>query len=346
MRVGLLGAGRIGVMHAENIATLPDVSELVIADVDEARAREVAAKIGAASSTAVVTASSPAVVSATIDAVLAPSRVDAVVIAAATTAHTELVHRAADAGLPIFCEKPLAPDVAGTLAVLQHVAAAGVSLQMGFMRRFDAGYRAARTAAQSGELGVVHCLQATTFDLAPPHAAYFPSSGGIFRDCLIHDFDIIRFVTGREIVSVYATGGNKGASFIADAGDVDTAVAALVLDDGTVASALGGRYNGGGYDVRLEVHGSAGTIAVGIDDRSPIRSAEPGVSWPPDPPYDAFAARFAGAYRQELTDFLAHVRGEIPNPCPAADALEALYVAEAAQLSRDGGRVVLVREVR
>ena len=338
MRVGLLGAGRIGVMHAENIATLPDVSELVIADVEESRAREVAAEVGASVSTAVTAAG--------IDAVLTPGRVDAVVIAAATTAHTELVHRAADAGLPIFCEKPLAPDVAGTEAVLKHVAAAGVSLQMGFVRRFDAGYRAARTAAQSGELGVVHCLQATTFDLAPPHAAYFPTSGGIFRDCLIHDFDIIRFVTGREIISVFATGGNKGHSFIADAGDVDTAVAALLLDDGTVASVLGGRYNGGGYDVRLEVHGSAGTIAVGIDDRSPIRSAEPGVSWPPDPPYDAFAACFAGAYRQELTDFLAHVRGEIPNPCPAGDALEALHVAEAAQLSRDSGRVVLVSEVR
>ena len=338
MRVGLLGAGRIGVMHAENLAALPDVSELVIADADDTRARAVAAEVGAARSTAVT--------SAGIDAVLTPGRVDAVVIAAATTAHTELVHRAADAGLPIFCEKPLAPDVAGTEAVLKHVTAAGVSLQMGFMRRFDAGYRAARAAAQSGELGVVHCLQATTFDLAPPHAAYFPTSGGIFRDCLIHDFDIIRFVTGREIVSVFATGGNKGAAFIADAGDVDTAVVALVLDDGTVASALAGRYNGGGYDVRLEVHGSAGTIAVGIDDRSPIRSAEPGVSWPPDPPYDAFAARFEGAYRQELTDFIAHVRGEIPNPCPAGDALEALYVAEAAQLSRDTGRVVLVGEVR
>ena len=338
MRVGLLGAGRIGVMHAGNVAALPDVSELVIADADDGRAREVAAEVGAVRSTSVT--------SAGIDAVLTAGRVDAVVIAAATSAHTELVHRAADAGLPIFCEKPLAPDVAGTEAVLKHVAAAGVSLQMGFMRRFDAGYRAARSAAQSGELGVVHALVATTFDLAPPHAAYFPTSGGIFRDCLIHDFDIIRFVTGREIVSVFATGGNKGAAFIADAGDVDTALAALVLDDGTVASVVGGRYNGGGYDVRLEVHGSAGTIAVGIDDRSPIRSAEPGVSWPPDPPYDAFAARFEGAYRQELTDFLAHVRGEIPNPCPAGDALEALYVAEAAQLSRDSGRVVLISEVR
>jgi len=319
-------------MHAENLMSFPAVSELVIADADQARAQDVADKVGASS--------------ATIDAVLTPGRVDAVVIAAATTAHTELVRRAADAALPVFCEKPLAADVAGTKAVLDHVAAAKVSLQMGFMRRFDAGYRAARAAATSGELGVVHALIATTFDLAPPHASYFPTSGGIFRDCLIHDFDIIRFVTGREIVSVYATGGNKGAAFIADADDVDTALASLVLDDGTVASAVGGRYNGGGYDVRLEVHGSAGTIAVGIDDRSPIRSAEPGVSWPPDPPYDAFAARFGGAYRQELADFLAHVRGEIPNPCPAADALEALYVAEAAQRSCDEGRAVLVSEVR
>ena len=332
MRVGLLGAGRIGVMHAENLAAFPDVSELVVADVDAVRAREVADKIGAST--------------ASIDDTITPGRVDAVVIAAATTAHAELVRRAADAGLAVFCEKPLAADVAGTKAVLGQVEAAGVSLQMGFMRRFDAGYRAARAAAAAGDLGVVHGLIATTFDLAPPHAAYFPTSGGIFRDCFIHDFDIIRFVTGREIVSVYAAGGNKGASFIADAGDVDTASATLVLDDGTVASVLGGRYNGGGYDVRLEVHGSAGTIGVGIDNRTPLRSAEPGVNWPHDPPYDAFAARFGAAYRQELIDFLAHVRGEIPNPCPAQDALEALYVAEAAQLSRDEGRVVLVSDVR
>ena len=171
MRVGLLGAGRIGVMHAETLASLPEVSDLVVADVDQARARVVADKVGASS--------------AAMDAVLTSGRVDAIVIAAATTAHAELVHRAADAGLPVFCEKPLAADVAGTRAVLEHVAAAGVSLQMGFQRRFDAGYRAARAAAESGELGIVHCLLATTFDLAPPHAAYFPTSGGIFLS-LIH----------------------------------------------------------------------------------------------------------------------------------------------------------------
>ena len=137
-----------------------------------------------------------------------------------------------------------------------------------------------------------------------------------------------------------------GDPLFAEANDVDTASALLTFDDGTLRVVSNTRYNGRGYDVRLEVHGSAGTIGVGIDNRTPLRSAEPGVSWPPDPPYDAFAARFGAAYRQELIDFLAHVRGEIPNPCPAQDALEALYVAEAAQLSRDEGRVVLVSDVR
>jgi myo-inositol 2-dehydrogenase/D-chiro-inositol 1-dehydrogenase len=331
MRVGLVGAGRIGMLHAETLTQLPTVAELVVADAEPSRARAVADKTGAAH----------AEVSA-----MFTGRVDALVVAAATAAHAELVHRAADAALPVFCEKPLASDVAGTKAVLEHVEAAGVSLQVGFQRRFDAGYRAAREAVGSGRLGWVHSIVATTFDQAPPHASYIPQSGGIFRDCHIHDFDIIRYVTGREVATVYATGGNKGEEFFRQAGDVDSSAAVLTLDDGTVATVLGGRYNGAGYDVRFEVHGSEAMIAVGLDERSPLQSAEPGVTWPPGQPYGNFFERFHGAYVAELGGFLDHVLGRIPNPCPPRDALEALYVAEAAQRSRDERRVVHVEEVR
>jgi myo-inositol 2-dehydrogenase/D-chiro-inositol 1-dehydrogenase len=331
MRVGLVGAGRIGALHAETLHDLPTVSELVVADAEPARAREVADKVGADH--------------AEVDELFA-DRVDALVIAAATSAHAQLVHRAADARLPVFCEKPLAADVVGTRSVLDHVEAAGVSLQVGFQRRFDAGYRAARQAVQSGRLGWVHSISATTFDQVPPHAGYIPQSGGIFRDCHIHDFDIIRFVTGREVVTVFSSGGNKGEDFFRDAGDVDTSAALLTLDDGTVATVLGGRYNGAGYDVRLEVHGSEAMVAVGLDERAPLRSCEQGVTWPPGQPYRDFFERFRAAYATELGDFVAHVLGAIPNPCPPQDALEALYVAEAAQRSLDERRLVHLEEVR
>src|SRR6266542_4342834 len=310
MRVGLVGAGRIGVLHAGTLTDDPRVAGLVVADVDNGRARQLADKVGAEV--------------AAVDE-LFDGHADAVVIAAATSAHAELVHRALDAGIPVFCEKPLAADVPGTREVLVHASAGGGSLQVGFQRRFDAGYRAARSAVRDGQLGWIH---------------------GIFRDCFIHDFDSLRFVTGREVVSVFAVGGNKGADFFASAGDVDTATVTLLLDDGTVATVLGGRYNGAGYDVRFEVHGSRAMIAVGLDEQAPLRSAERGVAWPDGRPYASFFERFQAAYATELADFVAHALGRIPNPCPPEDALEALYVAEAAALSLAERRPVQVDEVR
>jgi myo-inositol 2-dehydrogenase/D-chiro-inositol 1-dehydrogenase len=331
MRAGLIGAGRIGVLHAGTLKADADVTELVVADAVEARARELAQALG--------------VSFASLDE-LFDGRVDAVVIAAATFAHAELVHRGADAGLAIFCEKPLAPDVAGTRAVLDHAREAGVSVQVGFQRRFDAGYRAARDAVRSGRLGTLHAVRALSADTAPPAASYIPTSGGIFRDALIHDFDAIRFVTGREVASVWATGANRGADFFREAGDVDTAAAVLTLDDGTLAAVTGCRYNGAGYDVRLEAAGSEGTVAVGLDPRAPLRSAEPGVAWPDGQPYSGFHDRFGAAYVTELGAWVEHALGRTPNPCPPEDALEALYVAEAAQLSVEEGRPVPVVEVR
>jgi myo-inositol 2-dehydrogenase/D-chiro-inositol 1-dehydrogenase len=331
MRVGLVGAGRIGLLHAGTLTDDPRVAGLVVADVDNGRARQLADKVGAEV--------------AAVDE-LFDGHADAVVIAAATSAHAELVHRALDAGIPVFCEKPLAADVPGTREVLVHASAGGGSLQVGFQRRFDAGYRAARSAVRDGQLGWIHSIFSTTFDAEPPPAEYIATSGGIFRDCFIHDFDSLRFVTGREVVSVFAVGGNKGADFFASAGDVDTATVTLLLDDGTVATVLGGRYNGAGYDVRFEVHGSRAMIAVGLDEQAPLRSAERGVAWPDGRPYASFFERFQAAYATELADFVAHALGRIPNPCPPEDALEALYVAEAAALSLAERRPVQVDEVR
>lgn len=331
MRIGLLGAGRIGAFHAEALTQLADVGELLIADADGPRAIRLAERLGALARPSV-------------DAVFSAG-VDAMVIATATDAHEALITRAARAGLPVYCEKPIALDLAGTVAALHEVARAGTVLQMGFQRRFDAGYRAARAAVRSGRLGRLHTIRAITSDPAPPPAGYLPHSGGLYRDCLIHDFDILRWVTGREVTEVYAIGANGGAEFFRAAGDVDTGAALLTLDDGTLATATATRYNGAGYDVRMELAGTDDQIAVGVDARTPITSMEPGAAPAVPQPWDGFLTRFADAYRAELAVFVEVARGAADNPCPGRQALIALQIAEACELSRLRRRPVAMSEI-
>lgn len=332
MRLGLAGTGRIGTSHAEILRQIDGVDSVVVADVDAERARVTAAKLDVD-------------FAESIDALFAAG-VDGMVVTAATDAHPELIIRCVDAGIPVFCEKPVAADITGTLAVIDHISGSSVPVQIGFQRRFDAGYTAARAAVAAGELGWIHTLRATTLDPAPPPAEYVPHSGGLFRDCGVHDFDIIRWVSGREVVDVYALGANRGEQFFVDAGDVDTAAATLTLDDGTFALVSLTRYNAAGYDVRLEVLGSQGDLVVGLDGRVPLRSAEPGVPPLPGPAYPGFMERFRPAYVSELETFVSVVAGKAESPCGAADALEAFYIAEACEVSRREGRSVTVAEVR
>ncbi|MEU8529952.1 Gfo/Idh/MocA family oxidoreductase [Streptomyces sp. NPDC048629] len=256
-----------------------------------------------------------------------------------------LITRAAGAGLPAFCEKPIALDLPGTLGALRAAEQAGTELQLGFMRRFDAGYRAAREAVRSGRLGRLHTVRAVTSDPAPPPAAYLPLSGGLFKDCLVHDFDILRWVTGREVTEVYATGSDTGPAMFREAGDVDTAAAVLTLDDGTLATATATRRNGAGYDVRMELAGERDQIAVGLDDRTPLASVEPDGPDPADKPWPGFLERFAPAYEAELDAFVRLVRGEAANPCDGREALEALRIAEACERSRRERRPVRLEEI-
>ncbi|MFJ7961540.1 Gfo/Idh/MocA family oxidoreductase [Streptomyces sp. NPDC096319] len=320
MRIGLIGTGRIGSFHAGVLARHPEVGALVVADADAVRAAGVAGALGAEAAPDV-------------DALLGHA-LDAVVIASATAAHAGLIARAAGAGLPVFCEKPIALDVLGTLAALDAVAAAGTVLQLGFMRRFDAGYRAAREAVRSGRLGRLHTVRAVTSDPEPPPAAYLPLSGGLFRDCLVHDFDIVRWVTGREVVEVYATGSDAGPAMFREAGDVSSAAALLTLDDGTLVTATATRCNGAGYDVRMELAGERDQIVVGLDDRTPLSSVEPQGPPAPGKPWPGFLERFAPAYEAELDAFVRLVRGEAPNACDGREALAALRIAEACERSR------------
>ncbi|GHF44620.1 dehydrogenase [Streptomyces morookaense] len=333
LRVGLLGAGRIGSVHAAVLAGLDEVGELLIGDADAGRAAELAARTGGARVRPV----------AAVDDAFA-SGVDAVVIATATASHAALIIRAARAGLPAFCEKPVALDVAGTAAALREVSAAGTLLQIGFQRRFDAGYRAAREALRSGRLGRVHTIRAVTSDPAPPPAEFLPLSGGLVRDCMVHDFDAVRWLTGREVVEVFARGSDAGAAMFREAGDVDTAAALLTLDDGTLVTATATRCNGAGYDVRMELSGELDQWAVGLDGRTPMTSAEPGGPAAPARPWPGFLERFAGAYRAELAAFAGAVAGGGASPCPGEEGLRALLVAEACELSRRADRPVRVAE--
>ncbi|BFO16770.1 Gfo/Idh/MocA family oxidoreductase [Streptomyces sp. KM77-8] len=270
---------------------------------------------------------------------------DAVVITAATSAHADLIGRAARAGLPVFCEKPIALDLAGTLQAITEVETAGTVLQMGFQRRFDAGYKGAREAVRSGRLGRLHTVRAMSSDAEPPPAGYLAQSGGLYRDSLIHDFDILRWVTGREITEVYAAGSDAGPAVFRELGDVDTGAALLTLDDGTLATLTATRLNGAGYDVRMELAGERDQIVVGLDDRTPIASTEP--TGPPaaDKPWTGFLERFGPAYEAELNEFVEVVRGERANPCDGREALQALLAAEACELSRRERRPVRPAEL-
>ena len=326
MRIGLVGVGRIGAFHAATLKELPAVDQVVVADADSARAQAVAKELGVASVSDVPT--------------LLASGLDGFVIAAATSAHASLIEAGLAAGVPTFCEKPVALDLAETERVLALVEAASVPVHIGFQRRFDAGYQAARAAVETGELGFVHHIRANTNDAFPPHRDYIPQSGGFFRDCTVHDFDIIRYVTGREVVSVYATGANRGEAFFGESGDVDSAAALLTLDDGTFVAVSGTRYNGAGHDVRMELHGSLGSIAVGLDSHTALRSAEPGVTFPEGPPHMTFMDRFQPAYVAELTAFTEVVAGTREVPCTVRDALAAFRIADACELSRHENRIV------
>ncbi|MFF8652307.1 Gfo/Idh/MocA family oxidoreductase [Streptomyces griseoluteus] len=332
MRIGILGLGRIGAFHAATLSALDAVTSLVVADPVADAAKAAAERYGAQ------VADSP-------EALLAAG-VDGLVIAAATDAHPALIRAGVAAGVPVFCEKPVARTIAEGVAVLDSVRDSGVPIQIGFNRRFDAGFMAARAAVRSGELGRLHTVRSTTLDPAPPPAAYVAASGGIFRDCSVHDFDMIRWVTGREVSEVYAVGGNRGAAYIGEAGDADTTSAVLTLDDGTIAVVSNSRHNARGHDVRMELLGFADSLAVGLDDRLPIRSAEPGVTFPSGTPHDFFMDRFTDAYRAELTAFTEVVAGARPSPCTVEEALEAGWIAEACTLSLREHRPVTLAEVR
>jgi myo-inositol 2-dehydrogenase/D-chiro-inositol 1-dehydrogenase len=329
--MGVVGAGRIGSFHVRTLASLPGVASVAVCDADSAAAQALADELGSS-------------VAATPEDLVA-SGIDALVIATPTPAHVPLLRLAARAGLPAFCEKPVALDVTALDVAIDEAEQAGILVQIGFQRRFDAGYRAARDALASGALGRLLVARLATHDPTPPPEAYIGASGGIFRDLHIHDFDALRFVTGEEIVEVYADGAVRESAWFADHDDVDVAVAVLRLSGGALAILSGTRHDPLGYDVRLEAFGTRDSVVAGIDAHSPIRSLEAGAAQPCSPIYGNFMQRFEAAYRDELTAFVATVRDGGPSACTLHEARAALLVALAADRSRIERRPVAVDEV-
>lgn len=330
MQIGVIGAGRIGANHARILSALGAIDRLLISDVAPGRAEQLASSLPNASA-------------ADIDAIY--ETCDAIVIASSTDTHAPLLIRAATAGLPTFCEKPIALDLVSTTEAVTAIEKAGITVQMGFQRRYDPAIRAIRRMVESGELGTAFLVRSQTHDPAPPPIDYIGGSGGIFKDCLIHDIDAVRYVTGQEVVAVTAFGTGVGHPDIASQGDYGTATAVMEMSGGSLGQISGMRLDPGGYDVRLEIYGSNQAMAAGWSDRTPITSTEPGVA-PPTDPIITFWERFDVAYRAELAAFLNVATGSEQPMSGPRDALEDLRVAVACDRSVAGRRTVQIEEIR
>ncbi|WP_370331072.1 Gfo/Idh/MocA family oxidoreductase [Mycolicibacterium hippocampi] len=334
--LGLIGLGRIGAFHAETLTNLPEVSGLVITDERLDVVKEVAAKYGATPVNSVEE--------------LLSSGIDGVVVAAATPAHAELTLAAVERGLPTFCEKPIAASAAESARVAEVIARSGVPVQVGYQRRFDTAFAAVKRAVDDGTLGALHTVRSTTMDPAPPPMEYIKGSGGIFRDCAVHDFDVVRWVTGQNAVEVYATGSVQGDPLFTEYGDVDTAAIVVRFDGGALGVVSAARYNGRGYDCRLEVHGFDDTVVAGWDQGAPVRNGDPRFSSPGDfpagPPHHFFMDRFTDAFRAELRSFVKMVEGGPNQGATVADAVEVAWIAEAATESLRRGVPVSLESVR
>ncbi|WP_128382100.1 Gfo/Idh/MocA family oxidoreductase [Streptomyces cavernae] len=331
MRVGIVGAGRMGRLHARTLLQLPDPPAVAVHDVDPDGAHRLARALAEETGARVT-------VRRTLAEVVAG--VDALVVATPATQRRVPLLAAARAGVPVFCEKPLTADVAEARELAGALAHARV--HVGFQRRCDPAYRALRERIVSGRLGRVLLVRCTAFDHEPPADAYERTAGDIFTDCLIHDIDAVHWLTGQPIVALQA----DGARLLGGAG-YDVATAALTLADGARAVLTASRLDPHGYDHRVEVLGTEGSYAVGLDARTPLRLlGQDGMGCSPapgeHPPYQHFTDRFATAYRQEIHDFVDMVTRGATSPCTAEEALRAQEVAAVAgRAAATGTRVVL-----
>ena len=325
MRICQFGAGRIGQIHAANVAAHPRASLHYVVDIDDKAARALADRYGARVTDQAVA--------------LVDSSVDAVIIASATSTHAELIEASAKAGKAIFCEKPIDLDLARVDACLDVAAQTGVVLQVGFNRRFDPSIAGLHQALRDGRVGKLESLLIISRDPAPPGADYFKGSGGLFRDMMIHDFDLARWLLGEEPVELYASASCLIDPVIGELGDVDTAAVTLKTADGVLAVITNSRRAVYGYDQRIEAFGAGGLLRLGDRTATALEVADDaGVSR--DKPLYFFLERYAEAYRAELDHFIVCIAGEATPQTTGEDGRQALYLAEAANQSLESGRPV------
>lgn len=325
IQVALFGAGRIGKIHAANLAAQAGVQFKYVVDVNAEAAAALAAIHGGSS--------------ATIEAALADPEIKAVVIASSTDTHADLILRSAAAGKAIFCEKPVDLTIDRARACAAAVKEAGVLCMLGFQRRYDPTFNAVKQRIEAGEIGTPELLIVTSRDPGPPPVSYIKVSGGIFKDMLIHDFDIFRWILDDAAVSVHATGSCLVDPAIGEAGDLDTAVVTIRTASGRLCQINATRRAAYGYDQRFEVLGSKGMLQAGNHKPTEV-TAYGAVNVSVDKPEDFFLERYRVAYAQEMAHFFDALSHGTPLRTTVEDGLKALELAEAATLSWREQRVV------
>jgi len=333
LRVGVLGAGRIGRLHTQNmVQKLLGVEVLAVADVAKDAAEECAAKFGIRR-----VYDDPA-------DVLSDREIDAVLICSSTDTHATLIEAAARAGKHIFCEKPIALDVGAIDRALTAVELAGVKLQVGFNRRFDPGFTRARELVVDGSLGSVHLLKITSRDPGPPPLDYLKVSGGMFLDMTIHDFDMARFLVGEEVEEVFAVGSSLVDPAIGELGDIDTACVTLRFVSGALGVIDNSRRTAYGYDQRAEVFGEKGMVQVGNPKAyATLLSDKHGEQGPANLHF--FTERYAEAFVHELQAFVDAVREDKEVAVSGHDGRVPVVMGYAARRSLELGRPVTLAEV-
>jgi len=333
IKVGVIGAGRIGKIHAENLATrIPGVEVVAIADPNVAAAKELAEKLHVSA------------YSEDYRKILDDKSIEAVLICSSTDTHARFMTEAAEAGKHIFCEKPVDHSLEKIDAALAAVKKAGVKCQIGFNRRFDPNFKKVRQMVNEGKVGEVQILRITSRDPAPPPVSYVKVSGGMFLDMTIHDFDMARYLSGSEVVEVYAAGAVMVDPGIGEAGDIDTAVITLKFANGSIGTIDNSRKAIYGYDQRVEVFGSKGMVAVANNTaNSSVYSSEDGVV--SEKPLYFFLERYMDSFIAELSDFIDAVRDDKPTPVTALDGRKPVVIAMAANKSLKENRPVKLSEI-
>jgi myo-inositol 2-dehydrogenase/D-chiro-inositol 1-dehydrogenase len=330
IRFALLGAGRIGKVHARAVSANPGARLVAVADALDKAANDIAAQYGCEVRT--------------IDRILASADIDAVVICTPTDTHADLIEKFSAAGKAIFCEKPIDLSVKRVQDCLKIVAANKTVLMVGFNRRFDPHFMAVRAAIDAGEIGAVEMVTIVSRDPGAPPIEYVKRSGGIFRDMTIHDFDMARFLLGEEITTVSAQASVLVDKAIGEAGDYDSVSVMLSTASGKHATISNSRRATYGYDQRIEAHGSKGSVAAENQRAVSIEVANArGYTRPPL--YDFFMTRYTQAYANEIAAFIGAIEGKVPASPSGQDGLIALALADAAVKSTKEGRAVKLSEV-